>query len=116
MVWRIIRWCFYISLAAFIAMGTVLVLTQFGGVFALSAELVTITRETLGPSTFAMASICACFAFVLTYSKEFSGLTEDDGEGVTFEASENPDVPTSEAGAHINRHVPRFEDRKLVDE
>lgn len=114
--WTVIRWCFYISLAAFLCMGAVLVFTQFGGVFAMSSELVALSRENLGPTTFAMASICASFAFILTYSKQFAGLTEDDGEGVTFEASENPDVPTSTDDAHINKHVPRFEDRKLEDE
>lgn len=67
--WMLIRVGFYASLAVFLTMGAVVVLTQAGGVAAMSSDVVSLAKTSLGPAAFAAATVCGLFAFALTYEK-----------------------------------------------
>lgn len=67
---RTIEILFWISLVAFLALGTLIVFGQLLGVVILSPGLVNGAASALNWSAFSSATVCALTAFALQYSPQ----------------------------------------------
>ncbi len=74
---RILEILFWITLAAFLVSGAVVVFGQMAGVLLLNGDIVAGVDAAFSDLTFSLATACALIAFILQYFKR----TADDGAG-----------------------------------
>ncbi|WAP52454.1 hypothetical protein OL239_04105 [Arthrobacter sp. ATA002] len=76
---RLLEILFWITLAAFLVSGAIVVFGQMAGVLLLNGNIVAGVDAAFADLTFSLATACALIAFILQYFKRTAD--DDAGEG-----------------------------------
>ncbi|GAA3294212.1 hypothetical protein ACFFON_11775 [Arthrobacter citreus] len=78
---RLLEIFFWITLAAFLVSGAIVVFGQMAGVLLLNGDIVAGVDAVFADLTFSLATACALIAFILQYFKRTADDGAADGEG-----------------------------------